>query len=83
MSTEAATPVVRILKTTRGGNRTNPTTEYSALLNTVRNLGLLRKSTGFYWAVFGVLLFPVPNQVQEVGHRRPPLLLQKVVDSES
>lgn len=56
MSTEAATPVVRILKTTRGGNRTNPTTEYSALLNTVRNLGLLRKSTGFYWAVFGVLL---------------------------
>ncbi|MET1015164.1 MAG: acyl-CoA desaturase [Leifsonia flava] len=47
---------VRIIRTKPGGDRSNPTTEYSALLHTVRNLGLLRRRTGFYWMVFGILL---------------------------
>lgn len=49
-------PAVRIIRTKPGGDRQNPTTEYSALLHTVRNLGLLRRTTWFYWMVFGILL---------------------------
>jgi fatty acid desaturase len=51
----SAAPTVRIVKTRRGGDTKNPTTEYSALLHTVRNLGLLRRRTGFYWMMFGIL----------------------------
>lgn len=47
-----ATPVVTFTKTRPGGRRDNPTTEYSALLNTVRDAGLLRRRTGFYYAMF-------------------------------
>ncbi len=48
-------PAVRIVRTKPGGDRKNPTTEYSSLLHTVRNMGLLRRTTGFYWMVFGIL----------------------------
>ncbi len=50
--TAASTPVVTFTKTRPGGKRGNPTTEYSALLNTVRDAGLLRRRTGFYYAMF-------------------------------
>ena len=55
MSTIAATPVVTFTKTRPGGNGKNPTTEYSALLRTVRDAGLLRRTTGFYWMVFAII----------------------------
>jgi fatty acid desaturase len=42
-------------KTLPRGNRTNPTTEYSALLHTVRDAGLLRRRTGFYYLLFGII----------------------------
>ncbi|WP_253202104.1 acyl-CoA desaturase [Subtercola sp. PAMC28395] len=51
-----STPVVKFTRTKPGGNRANPTTEYSALLRTVRDAGLLRRSTGYYYAMFGALL---------------------------
>jgi fatty acid desaturase len=56
MSEASVAPTVRIVKTRAGGDTKNPTTEYSALLHTVRNLGLLKRSTGFYWFVFSILL---------------------------
>ncbi|MCU1523552.1 MAG: acyl-CoA desaturase [Microbacteriaceae bacterium] len=48
-------PVVTFTKTRPGGNRSNPTTEYSALLRTVRDAGLLRRRTGFYVMIFSIL----------------------------
>jgi len=56
MSEASVAPTVRIVKTRRGGDSKNPTTEYSSLLHTVRNLGLLKRATGFYWFVFGMLI---------------------------
>ncbi|MEF2977241.1 fatty acid desaturase family protein [Subtercola sp. YIM 133946] len=50
-----AVPTVTFTRTRPGGNRSNPTTEYSALLRTVRDAGLLRRRTGFYYLVFGIL----------------------------
>ena len=50
-----AAPVVTFTKTKPGGTATNPTTEYSALLRTVRDAGLLRRRTGFYYLVFGLV----------------------------
>ena len=55
MSAEIVAPTVRFTKTRPGGSRTNPTTEYSALLRTVRDAGLLRRRTGFYWIVFALI----------------------------
>lgn len=54
MTTAAAEPA-RIIKT---GNRGlgNPLTEFSALLHTVRDAGLLRRSKRFYALTFGVLV---------------------------
>ena len=49
-------PVVTFTKTRAGGSGINPTTEYSALLRTVRDAGLLRRSTGFYGMIFGFML---------------------------
>jgi fatty acid desaturase len=49
-------PVVTFTKTRPGGNGANPTTEYSALLRTVRDAGLLRRRTWFYALVFGIVL---------------------------
>jgi fatty acid desaturase len=46
------TPVVTFTKTKPGGSRTNPTTEYSALLRRVRDEGLLGRRRGFYIGVF-------------------------------
>ncbi|CAN5350183.1 acyl-CoA desaturase [soil metagenome] len=53
MTTAAAEPS-RIIKT---GNRglPNPLTEFSALLHTIRDAGLLRRSKRFYGITFGVL----------------------------
>ncbi len=50
-----APPVVTFTKTRPGGDRSNPTTEYSALLRTVRDAGLLRRRTGFYYLVFSLI----------------------------
>jgi fatty acid desaturase len=60
MSTATATaptsaPAVTFTRTKRGGNAANPTTEYSALLRTVRDAGLLSRRRGFYIGVFAVL----------------------------
>ena len=49
-------PVVTFTKTKPRGERANPTTEYSALLRTVRDAGLLRRSRGFYYGMFAALL---------------------------
>ncbi|AJM78301.1 delta fatty acid desaturase [Rathayibacter toxicus] len=38
------------------GSRVNPTSEYSALLHTVRDAGLLRRRTGFYYTMFAALV---------------------------
>jgi fatty acid desaturase len=51
----AAAPVVTFTRTRVGGSRANPTTEYSALLRTVRDAGLLEKRTSFYLMMFGIL----------------------------
>ncbi|MCU1403423.1 MAG: acyl-CoA desaturase [Microbacteriaceae bacterium] len=48
-------PVVTFTKTRPGGDNRNPTTEYSALLRTVRDAGLLRRRTGFYLMMFGII----------------------------
>jgi fatty acid desaturase len=50
-----AAPVVTFTKTRPGGNQANPTTEYSALLRTVREAGLLRRRTGFYYLMFSII----------------------------
>lgn len=56
MSDTVSAPVVTFTKTRPGGTRSNPTTEYSALLRTVRDAGLLRRRTWFYAMVFGIVL---------------------------
>ncbi|MCJ1702201.1 MULTISPECIES: acyl-CoA desaturase [unclassified Rathayibacter] len=46
----------RVIRTRpRGEGNTNPTTEYSGLLSTVRDAGLLRRRRGFYYILFSVL----------------------------
>jgi Fatty acid desaturase len=55
MSAITPAPSVRIIKTRPGGTGKNPTSDYSALLQTVRNLGLLRRRRTFYFVMFGVL----------------------------
>jgi fatty acid desaturase len=55
VSTSVAAPVVTFTRTRPGGDGASPTTEYSALLRTVRDAGLLRRRTGFYWMVFGIV----------------------------
>jgi fatty acid desaturase len=59
----SAAPTVRIVKTRRGGDSKNPTTEYSSLLHTIRNLGLLKRRTGFYWMVFSILVVATAGAV--------------------
>ena len=56
-------PVVTFTKTKPGGNRSNPTTEYSALLRTVRDAGLLRRRTGFYVLVFSIITLALGGAV--------------------
>ncbi|MEA9985453.1 acyl-CoA desaturase [Subtercola sp. RTI3] len=56
MSSPSITPpVVTFTRTKPGGNKSNPTTEYSALLRTVRDAGLLRRRTGYYYIMFSAL----------------------------
>ena len=43
---------VTVTRTRPRGDAANPTTEYSALLRTVRDAGLLRRRTGFYAMMF-------------------------------
>ncbi|MBC7403705.1 MAG: fatty acid desaturase, partial [Microbacteriaceae bacterium] len=78
MSTTTSTPVFTVTKTKPRGDRANPTTEYSALLRTVRDAGLLRRSLGFYYAMFallvGVLAATVAGMVL-LGHSWFQLLL--------
>ncbi|MFD3444754.1 fatty acid desaturase family protein [Microbacteriaceae bacterium 4G12] len=51
-----STPAVRIVRTRPGGgNGSNPTTEYSALLHTVREAGLLGRRRGFYITMFSII----------------------------
>ncbi len=50
-----SSPVINIIRTKPRGDRVNPTTEYAALLHTVRDAGLLRRRTGFYIALFAGL----------------------------
>jgi fatty acid desaturase len=59
---DAAAPTVTFTKP-RPGGRTNPTTEYSKLLNVVRDAGLLRKRTGFYYFVFSMLTLALAGAV--------------------
>ncbi|PPF47785.1 acyl-CoA desaturase [Rathayibacter sp. AY1D1] len=61
MSTPTTTSVTggapRVVRTRpRADGRVNPTTEYSGLLSTVRDAGLLRRRTGFYYTMFGALV---------------------------
>jgi fatty acid desaturase len=46
---------VTFTKTRPGGDRTKPTSAYSALLNEVRNAGLLKRRIGFYISYFTTL----------------------------
>jgi len=59
----AVAPVVTFTKTRPGGDRTSPTTEYSALLRSVRDAGLLRRRTGFYGLMFGAVTFALAGAI--------------------
>lgn len=52
-----------IRKTQPRGDRKNPTTEYSGLLHTVRDAGLLRRRTGFYYVMFGIVTLALAGAV--------------------
>ena len=54
-SAAASVPAPRIVRTGPRGIG-NPVSEFSALLNTVRDAGLLRRRTGFYVTTFAVLV---------------------------
>ncbi|MBN9154919.1 MAG: acyl-CoA desaturase [Microbacterium sp.] len=57
MSTQTAVPREgRIRRTEPRGEKTNPTTEYSALLRAVRDAGLLKRRTGFYIGTFSLVV---------------------------
>lgn len=49
-------PSVRIIKTRPGGGNGSTTSSYSSLLNTIKNVGLLRRRTGYYWIMFSALV---------------------------
>jgi fatty acid desaturase len=55
MSAPSAAPVVTIFKTKPRGDKASATSEYSALLHTVREAGLLQRRRGFYYLMFGIL----------------------------
>jgi fatty acid desaturase len=54
--TTTSPPVVTFTKTKPRGDRSNPTTEYSAVLRTVRDAGLLQRTRGFYLGMFAALI---------------------------
>lgn len=51
MTDTTAAPRIVLTRPKRGGGA-NPTTEYSGLLNTVRDAGLLNRRVGFYVLMF-------------------------------
>ncbi|HEY5223027.1 MAG TPA: acyl-CoA desaturase [Microbacteriaceae bacterium] len=51
----AASTAVTFTRTKPRGDRPNPTTEYSGLLRTVRDAGLLRRRRGFYFLMFALV----------------------------
>lgn len=53
-SAASGVPVSRIVRTGQRGIG-NPVSEFSALLNTVRDAGLLRRRTGFYITTFAII----------------------------
>ena len=55
MSATTPSPSVQFIRTKPGGTGVNPTSAYSSVLQTVRNLGLLKRKTGYYWIMFSVL----------------------------
>ncbi|HEY0260463.1 MAG TPA: acyl-CoA desaturase [Lacisediminihabitans sp.] len=63
-SSESPRPV--FTRTRPGGDRSNPTTEYSALLRTVRDAGLLRRRRGFYYLMFGLVTLALAGVVSGV-----------------
>lgn len=63
MSATSVLPVVTFTRTRPGGDREHPTTEYSALLRTVRDAGLLRRNTRFYWTVFAIVTLALGGTV--------------------
>ena len=75
-----AKPVSRVVRTRpRADGRINPTTEYSGLLSTVRDAGLLRRRTGFYYTMFAVLVLALGGIVtgfvlNYVGYQIPFLV---------
>ncbi|NQX26508.1 fatty acid desaturase [Microbacteriaceae bacterium VKM Ac-2854] len=53
---DGSSRIGRVIRTKpRDATRANPTTEYSGLLHTVRESGLLRRRTGFYWMMFAII----------------------------
>jgi fatty acid desaturase len=56
MSNSLPVSRVEFTRTKPRGDRANPTTEYSALLHTVRDAGLLKRRSGFYYLLFGGLM---------------------------
>ncbi|MCI0158725.1 acyl-CoA desaturase [Leifsonia shinshuensis] len=54
--TDSRVSAVIFTRPKRGGDRSNPTTQYSALLRTVRDAGLLSRRRGFYIGMFIILV---------------------------
>jgi fatty acid desaturase len=64
MSTSATfSPDSRVRRTTPRGEKANPTTEYSALLRTVRDQGLLKRRTGFYVLMLSAITLALAGAV--------------------
>jgi fatty acid desaturase len=61
-------PVSKVVftKTRPGGDRANPTTEYSALLNIVRDAGLLGRRRAYYFVTFGLITLALAGVVAGV-----------------
>ncbi|GAA1973838.1 acyl-CoA desaturase [Microbacterium pumilum] len=53
----------RVRTTTPRGEKSSPTTEYSALLRTVRDQGLLKRRTGFYILMFAAVSLALAGAV--------------------
>jgi fatty acid desaturase len=82
MSTPISVPAPGFVRTKPRGDRANPTTEYSGLLHTVRDAGLLRRRRGFYIVLFGVLMVALGGVVTGfvlLGHSWYQLILAGVL----
>jgi fatty acid desaturase len=63
MGPTLSSPRINIVRTKPRGDSMNPTTEYSALLHTVRDAGLLRRRTGYYSILFGAMLLAIGGEI--------------------